>query len=307
MKPYDVLVIGRSCLDYIAVVSQFPGENRKTPLESRMIEGGGQGGTASCAVTKLGGRVAYVGKLGNDPEGRLCRERLEFFGVPTQFLEDIPGGVTPVAYIIITQKTGARTICYERSALPKIIIDERVNQLIDHSNVILLDPETTYLGNILAQRKNRQSLIVYDCESWRNGIEGIMKIADYFIPSADFLQSPELAFEDLPLPQQFKRLERMIKGRLIVTDGEKGAYYSVNGRINQVKAPTVAVLDTLGAGDVFHGAFALAVSRGLELPQAVKLSVAAASLSCRDYGGRRGIPNWDEAMETSRILEVIRL
>ena len=58
MNQIDVLVIGRSCLDYIAVVNQFPGENQKMPLEFRLIEGGGQGGTSSCCISRLGGRVA---------------------------------------------------------------------------------------------------------------------------------------------------------------------------------------------------------------------------------------------------------
>ena len=69
MNNVDVLVIGRSCLDYIAVVKQFPIENQKLPLEFRLTEGGGQGGTSSCCISRLGGKVAYVGKLGDDDEG----------------------------------------------------------------------------------------------------------------------------------------------------------------------------------------------------------------------------------------------
>ena len=76
MNNFDVLVIGRSCLDVIAVVNQFPLENQKLPLEFRLTEGGGQGGTASCCISRLGGKVAYVGKLGDDIEGKLCLKRL---------------------------------------------------------------------------------------------------------------------------------------------------------------------------------------------------------------------------------------
>jgi sulfofructose kinase len=305
MNPFDVLVIGRSCLDQIAVVERYPAENRKAPLEFRILEGGGQGGTASCCIATLGGRVAYVGKIGDDDEGRFCRKRLETFGVDTDFLEIVPGGVTPVAYIFITKGTGDRTIIYERNALPKIIIDETVDRLIHQSTVILLDPETTYLGGTIAQRKPDRSVIVYDCENWRNGITDIMKTADYFIPSADFLNSPELGFETLSFAEKMLQLDRMIEGQLILTDGENGAYYLVNGRIGQVRPPKVTVVDTLGAGDIFHGAFALAVSQGFHLAEAVTFSVATASLSCREYGGRRGLPDWDNALATSRMLEII--
>lgn len=88
MKEYDnkidVLVMGRSCLDFIAVVNRFPKENQKETLEFRFMEGGGQGGTASCCISKLGGRVVYVGKIGDDPEGRFCLDRLQDFGVDTE-------------------------------------------------------------------------------------------------------------------------------------------------------------------------------------------------------------------------------
>ena len=119
MNNFDVLVIGRSCLDIIAVVNRFPQENQKLPLEFRLTEGGGQGGTASCCISRLGGRVAYVGKLGDDDEGKLCLKRLADFGVATDLVEIVKGGQTPVAYVFITANSGARSIIYERNDLPK--------------------------------------------------------------------------------------------------------------------------------------------------------------------------------------------
>ena len=65
----DVLVIGRNCLDYICVVETFPVEDEKVPLEFRLVEGGGQGGTSACCIARLGGRVALIGKVGFDEEG----------------------------------------------------------------------------------------------------------------------------------------------------------------------------------------------------------------------------------------------
>ena len=113
LKTIDVVVIGRSCLDYIAIVDRFPLEDQKVPLEFRLTEGGGQGGTASCCISTLGGKVAYVGKLGDDAEGRICIERLNVFGVSTDFIEIVKGGITPVAYAFITVSTGERTIVNE--------------------------------------------------------------------------------------------------------------------------------------------------------------------------------------------------
>ncbi|MFC1858704.1 carbohydrate kinase family protein, partial [Thermodesulfobacteriota bacterium] len=89
---------------------------------------------------------------------------------------------------------------------------------------------------------------------------------------------------------------------LIVTCGEKGAYFFYNKKLFQVPAPKVDVKDTIGAGDNFHAAFALAISRGFNVREAVKLSIAVASLSCREYGGRNGIPHIQEALEVAGKL-----
>jgi len=302
MNQFDVLVIGRSCLDVIAVVNRFPQENRKLPLEFRLKEGGGQGGTASCCISKLGGKTAYIGRLGDDQEGRFCIMRLKDFGVATDFVDIVKGGKTPITYVFITAGSGARSIIYERNTLPKININAALEELVRHSDVVLLDPEVTYLGGQLKSIAGNKVKVIYDSERWREGIEDIMDTADYFIPSSEFLTAAELNLGGITFNQKIIKLNRMVVGDLIVTHGEKGAYYITDSKLYQVAAPDLQAVDTVGAGDNFHAAFALALTRGLDLHQIVKFSVAVASLSCREYGGRQGIPTWDEAIEVAETL-----
>ena len=299
----DVLVIGRSCLDTIAVISQFPPENQKVPLEFRLTEGGGQGGTASCCISRLGGRVAYAGKLGDDDEGRFCLQQLKKFGVTTDFIEVVSGGKTPVAYVFVTAASGHRTIIYERNTLPRITIDEQLKNLAARAQIVLLDPEVTYLGGPLKAAAGGRIKIVYDCERWRTGLEDIMDTADYFIPTAEFLESDRLNFGAIPFSQKIIKLNGLVTGQLVVTRGAKGAYYPAGDKLYQVTAPAVRAVDTVGAGDNFHAAFALALKKGFDLHRAVKLSVAVASLSCREFGGRNGVPDMPEAMEVADKLE----
>jgi sugar/nucleoside kinase (ribokinase family) len=299
----DVLVIGRSCLDYIAVVNQFPDENQKLPLEFRLTEGGGQGGTSSCCIARLGGRVAYVGKLGDDDEGRFCLKRLEDFGVETEFVEIVSGGKTPVAYVFITTHSGARSIIYERNALPKIKIDDTLKKLVTQTGIALLDPEVTYLGGQLKELAGSNVKVIYDSERWREGIEDIMNTADYFIPSSEFLEADELQLHDISFNQRIIRLKNRVSGHLIVTHGEKGAYYVADDTLYHVAVPEIKAVDTVGAGDNFHAAFAMALAKGYDLHQMVKFSVAVASLSCREYGGRNGIPDWTQALAVAETLK----
>jgi len=302
MNNYDVLVIGRSCLDIIAVVNQFPRENQKLPLEFRMTEGGGQGGTASCCISKLGGKAAYVGRLGDDEEGRFCLKRLQNFGVSTEFVDIVEGGKTPVAYVFISADSGARSIIYERNTLPKIRIHSMLEDLVGHTGVVLLDPEVTYLGGQLKRAAGSEVTVIYDSERWREGIEDIMETADYFIPSSEFLAAVELHLDDVLFNQKIIKLNSLVAGNLIVTHGEKGAYYITDGTLYHVAVPGVNAVDTVGAGDNFHAAFALALTRGFDLHQSVKFSVAVASMSCREYGGREGVPTWEQALEVAGTL-----
>jgi sulfofructose kinase len=304
MEHMDVLVIGRSCLDNIAVVETFPAENQKVPLTFRIMEGGGQGGTAACCIAKLGGRVTYIGKLGDDDAGRFCLKRLKEFGVDTDGIDIVKNGKTPVAYAFVTKSNGHRTIIYESNTLPKIEFNSAITKLLSQTRVVLLDPEVTYLGPSLRSMVNDKVKIVYDCERWRDGIQEMMGVADFFIPSSDFLDSQALALGNKTFTEKMLGLKEMVAGHLIVTRGGQGADYFSGDSLYRIPSPDVAVKDTIGAGDNFHAAFALAVSKEFALPDAVKLALAAASLSCRAYGGREGIPNWQEAIRAAEKLKV---
>jgi sugar/nucleoside kinase (ribokinase family) len=133
-------------------------------------------------------------------------------------------------------------------------------------------------------------------------IEEIMASADYFVPSSEFLAAEQLHLQDAPLEQAIIKLDKLVAGNLIVTHGEKGAYYVSGDTLYHVTVPAVTAVDTVGAGDNFHAALALALSRGFDLHRAVKLSVAVASLSCREYGGRMGVPTWEQALEVAGTL-----
>ncbi len=303
----DVLVVGRSCLDTLAVVEAYPREDTKAPLESRILEGGGQGGTASACIARLGGKVLYVGRVGDDDEGRFCLRRLRDFGVDTAFVDQVKGGRTPAAFIFVTRPTGKRTIFYEKNALPRLYISDLKPALACRPRVLLLDPETTYLAGALKPRFLHGARIVYDCERWRDGMEAMMASADFFIPSAPFLDSGRLGLEGMGFAEKMLRLNTRLKGALVVTKGAQGAYYLEGGTLFRVLAPKLPVKDTTGAGDNFHAAFALAVSRGQALHEAVCFSVAVASLSCREYGGRNGIPEIEEAERLAQRLETRRL
>jgi len=303
-KPYDVLVIGRNCLDIIWSVERFPAENQKAPLSFACREGGGQGGTSACCVSALDGRVALKGLVGGDAEGDFCRRRLQDFNVSTRHLQRVKNAKTPTAQIFVTRVSGRRTILYEPSSLPKIRLDAGDDQLLQAATVILLDPETTYLVDRVTALKSPQTVLVYDGERWRENVDRMMQAADYFIPSSDFLDTPQLPFNHLSRTQKIIGLQKKIKGQLVVTAGSKGAFFPHQGTLYHVAAPSITVVDSTGAGDNFHGAFALAAARGFDLFRSVRFAVAVASMSCRAFGGRNALPSLQQALETAGKLQI---
>jgi sugar/nucleoside kinase (ribokinase family) len=304
MNDLDVLVIGRNCIDYISVLDRFPREDEKVPLNAKYLEGGGQGGTSASCVARLGGKVALVGNIGDDDIGENCLQRLNQFNVDTRHIRIIENAATPIAYLFVNQSSGKRTIIYEPSQLPDITLSENLDPLLLSAKAISLDPQTTTLGPVLKQRMRVDAKLIYDCERWKDKLEGMMDAADYFIPSSAFFDTRTDLFEPSQLIDNILKLREMVRGQLIVTHGQEGAFYPLKQTMYQVTAPQVHVVDTTGAGDNFHGAFALAIGRGFDLHAAVKFSVAVASLSCRAIGGRAAVPEWQEALDLSKQLQV---
>ena len=305
MQTYDVLTIGRSCVDFIIVVDEFPHENSKMSLDSRLMEAGGQGGTSACCISKLGGKVAYVGQVGDDAEGQFCLSRLRTFDVDTNFVKIRPKGKTPIAYIIVTKPNGNRTIIYEKNSLPRLNINNIPHDLIFNSKVILIDPETTYL--IKGLNRKLKAKIVYDCERWQPDMEYMLKSADFFIPSSEFLDSTELFGRNEGFFKKVIRLNQMVRNQLIITSGENGAYFFCNQKLYHVHAPKINVKDTIGAGDNFHAAFSLAISKKYDLFDAIKFSVSVATLSCSEYGGKNGIPDFHSAQDFANKLSAKKI
>lgn len=160
---FDVMVVGRACVDHLCVVDVFPAEDTKVPFSLRLVEGGGQGATAACCVARLGGKVAYAGCVGDDEEGLFCLKRLHAYGVDTSLVRVIPGGRTPLAFVFITATSGRRTIIYEPGTLPAVEFDGRLVELFSETPAILLGPQATNLAVHLACLEGHGP-VVYDCE-----------------------------------------------------------------------------------------------------------------------------------------------
>jgi sugar/nucleoside kinase (ribokinase family) len=169
----------------------------------------------------------------------------------------------------------------------------------------MIDPETTYLIKDLDRKLKAK--IVYDCERWKPDMEYMLKSADFFIPSSEFLDSTDLFDRNEGFFKKIIRLNQMVKNQLIITNGENGVYFFNDKELYHVNAPKINVKDTIGAGDNFHAAFSLAISKEYDLHEAVKFAVSVATLSCSAYGGKNGIPDFHSAQDVAKELFVKKI
>ncbi len=279
----DVLAVGRCCVDEILEADAYPAEDTKAPVRGRLREGGGQASTAACLVAHLGGRAAFVGVLGDDEPGRFARDRMAAFGVDLTALPPARGS-TPLAWCVVSAATGSRTILWERSPVAPLSRAEVPDALLDRARTVLVDPQAEHLVPELAAACRARGIpLVADAEHARPGWEGTWGRVDVLAASQAFLaeavpgSSPEEAL---------LRVSSVARGACVATRGAAGAVAVLDGWVERFPAPRVAVRDTTGAGDAFHGALCLALARGRPLAGAVAYAVRVASLSCRGLGGR---------------------
>lgn len=282
MTPFDVVAVGRACLDEILEVDAYPNEDSKVGVLSRLREGGGQASTAACLAAHLGGHVGFVGVLGADPAGDRAWERMVAFGVD---LSGVPArrGRTPTAWCLASRSRGTRTIVYEPSPSEGLTWEE-TRARIARARVVLVDRQGEHLLPDLVPFCGGAGIrVVGDAEravaDWEQtwGRVNVLAMSQSFLRQIHPGRDPADAL---------RRVAERSGGWCCATLGAQGAIGRIEGRVVRVPAPRVEVRDTTGAGDVFHGALSLALAREVAREDALRFAVAAASLSCRGLGGR---------------------
>ncbi|HOO77124.1 MAG TPA: PfkB family carbohydrate kinase [bacterium] len=294
---FDAVGIGRCCLDYLALVDGFPAENSKVRALRHAVEGGGQSSTAMAALSRLGLAAAFVGVVGDDPEGVLVLDGLAAAGVDVSRVRVAPGIRTPVAQIVINTRRRSRTIVYSDSAPHLLDALPCPLDLLAGAGCLMVDPFGTGLGLRTAPGARAAGVpVVYDLEHTAEGVGGMIAASDYVIGSRDSLallglDRPEAALREL--------MRRGCRRAAVVTLGEEGSVGTDGASVRRQRAFPVDAVDTTAAGDAYHAGFAYGVVRGWDLPECMEFAAAVGALVCREVGGRKSLPT---LAEVERLL-----
>jgi sugar/nucleoside kinase (ribokinase family) len=261
---------------------------------------GGNALNAAIGIVRLGGRAAICGPMGDSKEttSRYIFDQLAHEGIDTRRLVHMPGLVTPISAIMI-DPTGERTIVTFRDPeLWKVRLPP-TDDLLDNCDAILTESRcAAFCTDLCAEAVRRGIPVVVDVDHAMSLREGLLNASTHLVFSSEPLQETAGISDD---GEALKKLAKLTPSFLAGTRGPRGTIWlDEHGKLQETPAFHVHTLDTLGAGDVFHGAFALAITEGQELRQALRFASAAAALKCTRFGGAFAAPQRIEVEELLR-------
>jgi sulfofructose kinase len=289
----DCLVVGHAALDHVYRVDAIPVHATKVRALEHINAGGGMAANAAAAIARLGGRVELWSRVGGDGAGQAIRQALEDCGVDTTCVRTFEATRSSTAAVIVDGR-GERLVVSERDhAMPmdtKWLPLDRVGQAV----TVLSDlswKEATWAAFQAARSHRKKTLLDIDLGAGVLPAE-ILRLTDYAIFSSGALS--KFSKGDTTEKRCAWIADFGVR-HVGVTEGLKGYWWrETDGRLRHQPAFAIDAIDTTGAGDAFHGAFAWAVSQDLESSECARMAAAAAALKCRRLGARAGLATIDE-------------
>lgn len=286
-----IACVGIAVMDRIYYVEGLPTEGGKYVAKRYTEVGGGPAATAAVAAAKLGAQVDFIGRVGDDDTGNSLLAELESLGVNTRY---------------------TRRYARAKSSQSAIMVDTQGERIIVNYPSPDLLPDADWLNEI---DFSQWDVVLADVR-WHEGARkaftlarqaGVMTVLDGDVTPQDISElvalSDHAAFSEPGLVRLtgindsevgLKQAKTLTNGHVYVTRGSEGCDWIKNNTLQHQSGFKVDVVDTTGAGDVFHGALAFSLAGGDAPEEAVRFASGVAALKCTRPGGRAGIPDCDQ-------------
>jgi sulfofructose kinase len=297
-KLVDILCIGNASYDINIPLEKFPQENTKIEISSLFEEGGGPASNAAFLLSKWGTLCSFAGLVGSDIYGRRIKQELEAVGTNLSLFEMRDGHDTPLSIIMVNKQSGSRTVINRKKQGVFLNIDFAALEEMN-PKVLLFDGHEPYAA-LKAVDKFPDAKSVLDAGSLREGINALAENVDYLVCSERFALS-YTGLSQISSEEEYNKciseLYKLNGKHVVITLGERGLVYEESGNVKTLPAYASKAVDTTGAGDIFHGAFAYGVLHNMSLLDILRLSSMTAALSVSASGARRSIPELEHVME----------
>lgn len=289
-----VLVVGVAVVDLVFQVDEMPRKSIKYRAREADIVGGGCAANAAVAISRLGGQAQLVSRLGQDFVGDQIVGDLLAEGVDCGFVRRFENNRSSFSSVYVDNSGERQIVNYRDSALPV--------------NLDWIDSEDLNVGSVLADTRwphgaKRAMEIarelgvpgILDAEDQPTDASEAMALATHVAFSSNGLKTWfEGEKSDYSISNALSEFNRTHDNWVCVTQGSAGCWCFEDQNLLQIPGFPVDAVDTLGAGDVWHGAFALELAKSKDERSAIRVAHAAAALKCGQFGGRRGSPTETE-------------
>lgn len=275
------LFVGLITLDCIYQAQRPPQANEKLVAQDVMMAAGGPATNAAVAFSALGGTATLMAAVGQHPVTALLREDLTHVGVNVQDLAPQRQATPPVSSIVVSQASGERAVI-SRNAVGLQVEHHPID--LTGIDIVLVDGHQMGLSHQVATAAKTSNIpVVVDAGSWKPGFDQVLSLATVVIASANF-QPPDGQTDG---QTALTYLQGLGIAYVAITHGEHPITVSDRGQVSELPVQSTAVVDTLGAGDIFHGAFCYAWAG--DFPAALAQAAQVASSSCQYFGTRAWI------------------
>jgi sulfofructose kinase len=298
-----VLCVGHAVQDYVFSVATLPTQAEKYRATGFATVGGGPAATAAVAIARLGGTAMLAARIGDDPVAATIEQELRAYGVDCQWLRRFAGRQSSLSAVFVDAAGERMIVNHADPQLPLSAdwLDEIDLQGVDAVLADVRWPEGA--ARILARACAAGLPAVLDADVPAPEGDDLLRVATHLAFSAPGLREFARATDS---EQALADVARRYRAWCCVTQGELGVL-CIDGRpggtsatLERVPAFAARAVDTLGAGDVWHGAFALSLAEGADERSAVRAASAAAAIKVTRQGGRSGAPT---RAERDRLLE----
>jgi ribokinase len=272
----------------------FPGPNQKWVVSTRVDSGGGPVPNALAVFSRLGGKAAFIGAVGDRQEGLKIRCDLEKYGVDVSRMILRPDRRSACAFIWIDLNTGDRTVALDPGDVKPVTEEELPEDWLRNVPFLLTDgryPDVVIRAAGLCRENG--GTVVLDAGSPRPRITEILAVSDHAVVSQDFILG---TYPNLSADQALQKIAEAGPRSVVITRGEKGGIWFEDGVKGDYNAFPVEVVDTTGAGDAFHGAYLYGLKRGWDMPERCRFASGTAAMVCRGIGGKTAAPTYDEGI-----------
>src|SRR5260370_3567944 len=295
--PPRILCIGMPVRDLTFRVPGLPARGSKENASHFEEICGGNALNGAIGIVRLGGRASICGPIGDAREtsSRYIFEKLAHEGIDTKHIVHMPGLVTPISNIMI-DPSGERTIVTFRDPeLWKVRLPDADKLLEDCSAILTENRCAEFCTDLCVEARRRGIPVIVDVDRTMSLREGLLTASSHLVFSSEALQSTAGVADD---GEALKKIAKLTPSFLAGTRGPQATTrLDEYQNLQQTPAFPVHTVDTLGAGDVFHGAFALAITENQDVPSALRFASAAAALTCNRFGGALPAPQRSEVSE----------